>query len=295
MKKLLIVLMLLFSAAVSARELVIVWPDAAGGGQDVTLRKIQTLLAPILGYPVVVEYHPGAEGAVARQTLINANQPGRTYVMMQTLALMVASPPDIVPVSYVGGQSAFMAVRPDFDVGIMDCRNPKPIFFGTAGGVNSASNMLIKMLPSNCRDKFIHVPYRGGGPGLVDLMAGNIDIFIGSYMLSSGFVQAGKLKIAAELGISQSGLYQNVPMFKPKVYRNMPNPNSWYVFAYKNTNAQEVAQAFETLYASPEFQEYQRSIGAVRKITADSAQEQFQQDMTKLKEMLEKQAIKTTN
>ena len=298
MKKLLFAVLLALSLSISARELVLVsaWPP--GGGQDVTIRKIQTLLGPILGYPVTVEYHSGDEGAVAIQTLINANQSNRTYVMLQTLALMLNAPAEMVPVSYLGSQSAFIAVKPGFQENLQDCRNPRPMFFGTAGGVNSASNMLVKMLPSECRKRFIHVPYRGGSQGIVDLMAGNIDMFIGSYALTAGYVQTGTLKIAAELGTTQSQLYQDVPMLRYDLYKNMPNPNSWYVFAYNRipaTELESITRAFQTLYETAEFQKYQQSIGMIRHITADSGAEQFRRDFSRLAQILEKQQIKTAD
>ena len=295
MKKLLLTLLLLVGLSVSARELVLVSPGTPGGGQESTIRKLQALLETVLNYPVIVEYHPGGDGAVAANYLLNANQPSRIYIMIHNLGSMMNKSPIIVPISYLGSQSSFMAVRPDFKTDITDCQDTRPIFVGTPGGGNTAGYMMIKMLEPHCSKKFINVPYKGGSQAIVDVLAGNIDMFIGSYAASSAYVQAGTLKIAAEIGTTRSQLYNDVPMFRFDLYKKMPNPLAWYVFATKNTDTRDIEQALETIYNLPEFQEFQQKNGVVRQVTAKSGAEQFIIDADKLAKILQKQVDKTAN
>jgi len=147
---------------------------------------------------------------------------------------------------------------------------------------------MLKMLGPKCQARFINVPYKGGSQAIMDLLAGNIDMFIGSYSVTAGYVEAGTLKITAEIGNTRSRLYPDVPMFKFELYKKLPNPVSWYLFATKNTDTKEIEQALETVYATSEWQQYLQKSAMGRNITANSAAEQFYTDSAKLAKIMQK-------
>jgi tripartite-type tricarboxylate transporter receptor subunit TctC len=205
----------------------IVVPFAPGGGTDVLARIIAQKLNEKWGQPVVVDNQPGASGGIGTRAVVGAAPDGYTLLMASTGALMAAA-------SSLGGDGAFdvtkylapitVAAAPPYllvvspkvpaasaaDLIRISKEKPGSLTFGSSG-VGAASHLSGVLFESEASIKMLHVPYKGTGPGVTDLLAGRIDLMFAPGPVVQSFVQAGQLKAIGVTDSTRSQFYPEVP------------------------------------------------------------------------------------
>lgn len=188
-------------------------PNAVGGTSDITGRQVGAALTEILGVQVVVDNRGGAGGTVGT-TLAAQAQPDGYTVLLSNIALAVnetlrpnrtyRAQRDLAPISLAGHSQSVLVVHPSSQYGSVAAlldgarATPSKITFGTAGA-GSSSHLAMAYLMSVAKVDLLHVPYKGGGPAVQDLVAGQIQTSLSPVPTVFGHVEAKRLRA---LGVS---------------------------------------------------------------------------------------------
>jgi tripartite-type tricarboxylate transporter receptor subunit TctC len=200
-------------------------PFAPGGTVDIVARLLGAKLAEELGQQFVVENRGGAGGTIA--TAMLAKSPGDGYTLMtmhQGLAFNAAlysnlsydTLDDLAPVAYVGATPNVLVVSEALPVKTLQeflayaRANPGRIAYGS-GGVGSAGHLSVELLQSLTGTKLTHVPYKGSGPALTDLISGQIQAMLLTMPAAMPFVKGGKVRAIATSGARRSPALPELP------------------------------------------------------------------------------------
>jgi tripartite-type tricarboxylate transporter receptor subunit TctC len=210
-----------------SRAIKMVVPFAPGGGTDVLGRIIAQRLAEKWGQPVVVENQPGASGGIGTRAAAKAEPDGYTLLMASTGALMAASAalaPEghfdvnkfFAPITVVAAPPYLLVVNPSVPANSvaelikLASAKPKALSFGSSG-IGAASHLSGALFEKDAKIEMLHVPYKGTGPAVTDLLGGRIDMMFSPSTTVQAFVAAGKLKALATTGAKRSKFFPDVP------------------------------------------------------------------------------------
>ena len=199
---------------------------AAGGGTDLTTRTMQPRLQQALGQSLVIDNRPGAGGNLATELAVRAPADGYT-LLMGTIAALAINPTiyrnlpfdpqaDLTPISLTGSILNVLVVpsdRPWRNVAelIADAKaRPDTITYGSSG-VGGAGHLAGALLDQMAGIKTVHVPYRGGGPLMTDLVGGKVDYAFSTAPTAVPQIEAGKLRALAVPTPQRSALLPEVP------------------------------------------------------------------------------------
>jgi tripartite-type tricarboxylate transporter receptor subunit TctC len=184
---------------------------AAGGSNDIVARLIGQWLSDRLGQPFVIENRPGAGTNIATEAVVTAAPDGYTLLMVNPANAINATLykklnfvflRDIAPVASMIRQPLVMLVNPSVPVGtvleFIDYAKAYPGKLNMASGGNGSINHLTGELFKMMTGVDVgHVPYRGAGPALTDLIGGQVQLLFGGMASSIDHVRAGKLRALA--------------------------------------------------------------------------------------------------
>jgi tripartite-type tricarboxylate transporter receptor subunit TctC len=201
-------------------------PFAPGGTTDILGRMVAAGLGPALGQPVVVENRPGQAGSLGSTELARAAPDGYTigggtissHAINATLYSKLPYDPvkDFAPITMLATLPNMLIVHPSLNVNsvreLIDLlkANPQRYSFGSAGNGTSQhiSGELFKMMTGT---QMQHIPYKGSGPMIPDLIAGSIQISFENITTAYPQVKAGKLKALAVTSAQRSFVAPEVP------------------------------------------------------------------------------------
>ena len=196
-----------------------------GGSADAGLRPLARALEPLLGQPIIIEYKPGAAGGVAMEFIAKAPTDGYTLYYADNGPLTIA--PHVQKVTYdslksfthlghVCGSGSMLVVHqstPFFsmnDVITISKREPGKWSYGTSG-VGGPHHLSGEYFKSVTGAKLLHVPYKGGGPAMTDLMGGQVPMLFSSLGPIVGAVKSGKIRPLAVTSLKRSAAFPDVP------------------------------------------------------------------------------------
>lgn len=264
----------LFAAALAAASLASTlahaqpaWPDRpirlivpfpAGGQLDVVARLVAERISPVLGQPIVVEARPGADGNIATELVAKSAPDGYIWlaasppttiqpsVRPQTLrydpirdfepvALIGTSPfvfvvPASLPVNTIGEFVAYAKARPDGSVTF------------ASSGAGSSTHLAGELFQSLTQTKVTHIPYKGMGQAVLDLVGGQVTVMFGPPPALLPHIKSGKLKALAVADTQRSPLFGEIPT---SAEAGVPGLESrvWYgIFAPAGTPAAVIAR-----------------------------------------------------
>ena len=184
--------------------------SAPGGGQDVTTRPVAQKLSEALGVSVVVDNRGGASGIIAMDIARNAVPDGHTLLVGGTTMILMGVSGKISydirtafePVVQMTAQPYLVVLHPSVPIAtpkeLVAYARAKPgaLTYGTSGP-GSLHNLGMDLFQSITGTKLVHVPYKGSGPALIDLLAGQIQLMFTSTTSGAAPVKSGKLRAIA--------------------------------------------------------------------------------------------------
>lgn len=199
---------------------------AAGGGTDLTARTMQPKLQQVLGTSIIIDNRPGAGGNLATEMAVRATPDGYT-LLMGTIAALAINPTlyrslpfdpqaDLTPISQSGSILNVLVVPADrpwrslADLVAAAKARPDTVTYGSSG-VGSAGHLAGALLDQMADIKTVHVPYRGGGPLMTDMVGGKVDYAFATAPTAIPQIEAGKLRALGVPTARRSALLPNVP------------------------------------------------------------------------------------
>ncbi|MGG5886383.1 Bug family tripartite tricarboxylate transporter substrate binding protein [Falsiroseomonas sp. HC035] len=209
-----------------SRPIRIIVGFAAGGGTDLTARTMQPKLQQALGGSIVIENRPGAGGNLATELAVRAPPDGYT-LLMGTIGALAINPTlyanlpfnpqtDLTPISMSGSILNVLVVPVDrpwrsaAELVAAARANPDRLTYGSSG-VGGAGHLAGALLDQMAGIKTVHVPYRGGGPLMTDLIGGKIDFAFSTAPTAMPQIEGGRLRALAVPGLTRSALMPDVP------------------------------------------------------------------------------------
>lgn len=228
--------------AYPTRPVRMIVPYAPGGGADIVGRIFGMCLGNHLGQPVVVENKAGAGGTIGADAAAKAAADGYTIVL-HTLSSIVLNNflytrlpynprRDFAPVSEIGHSPNVLAVRKDLsvttvpDLIALARREPGRLTYGS-GGNGTIVHLSAVLLARQAGIELTHVPYRGGGPSLNALMAGEVDMMIDAVPVMLPQIREGMIKAIAVTSPARVPLLPQVPTMQEAGLPNYETQN-WY-------------------------------------------------------------------
>src|SRR5690606_9401068 len=207
------------------RPIRMVVPYPPGGGTDIVARIIQEDLSNDLGQVVVIENRGGAAGMIGTEAVARADPDG--YTVLFTLSSHTINPAiykelsfntanDFAPVSLVASLPQILVANKEFSANsvteLLEQARAKPgeISYGSVGN-GSPSHIAGELLGLRTQTKMQHIPYRGGGPAINDVLGNQIPLLWVSIPAAAGFVKTGQLKALAVSTTSRSPMFPDVP------------------------------------------------------------------------------------
>jgi tripartite-type tricarboxylate transporter receptor subunit TctC len=208
------------------RSVRIVVPFAAGGATDVVARALGKDLSELWGQPVVVDNRGGAGGNIGAEVVAKSSPDGYTLLMASGSILTVNphiyaklpfdSQKDFIPVTNVASGPQLVVVHPGFpaksvaDLIALAKAKPGTVNFGSAG-IGSQTHMAAENFVDAAGINATHVPYKGEGPALADLIAGQIQFVLANIAAAAPHVNNGTIRALAVTSLTRSPLLPDVP------------------------------------------------------------------------------------
>jgi tripartite-type tricarboxylate transporter receptor subunit TctC len=209
-----------------SRPITLVVPFPPGGSATIIARIIADKLADALGQPIVVDNRGGAGGSIAARQVAKSAPDGSTILLAftGTLAISPAIFPnvgydprkDFAAIGLVGMAPSVLAVHPGLGVHSVDelikvaKASPGRIQFGSPG-IGTTNHLAGELFASMAEVKLAHIPYKGTGPAITDLLGGHIAMMFAPIPAAHGNVSAGLLRALGVTSLKRSSLLPDVP------------------------------------------------------------------------------------
>ena len=246
-----------------AGNIKIVVPYPPGGSTDMIARLIQPHMQQRLGTTVIIENRAGGGGSIGTAAVAKSSPDGSTWAMV--FDNHAANPfvfpnlpfnteKDLDPVQLIGTAPYVLSTNPQkpfktlADVVTAAKAKPGTLSYATVGA-GSIGHLAMELLWKQAGVHLVHVPYRGGGPAMNDLIAGHVDLFIASTAQSVPFIQAGSIRALAQSGKTRTSTLADVPAIAES-YPGFEAYAWWGVFAPAGTPKAIVSRFADELAAS---------------------------------------------
>ena len=208
------------------RPIMLVIPFAPGGSTSIVGRGVARKMSELLGEKIVVDNRPGAGGTLGTRAVAKSEPDGYTLLLGYTGTLAIGPSlyknagydprKDFAPVGMIGNAPNSLVVNPSFPAKTLAeliahaKANPGKVNFGSAGA-GTASHITGEYFARSAGITLVHVPYKGTGPVLTDLIGGHIPMAFAPIPASHSNVAAGKLRALAVTSTTRSGLLPDIP------------------------------------------------------------------------------------
>jgi tripartite-type tricarboxylate transporter receptor subunit TctC len=267
-----------FAQNYPTRPVKVIVPFAAGGSTDIIARITAQYLGKELGQPVIVENVGGAAGALGTMQVKNAAPDGYTLAIatVSTMIVYPAAHPkpeyslaDFQPITNIASMPNILSVGPTIKakdlkefIALLKA-NPGKYTYATSG-VGSINHMLGESFQAYAGVKLIHVPYKGSGPGMQDVMGGQVDMVFDQFPSSKGHIDGGKLRGIGVISPSRIKGYDIMTMEEAGLKGF--TDEAWYGLNAPAKTPPEIVQrlgeAMKKVEADPEFRAKIENVGA---------------------------------
>lgn len=214
---------------------------APGGGTDTTARAISAKLGELVGQQVIIDNRAGAAGNIATELVAKANPDGYT-LLLGTIAALAINPSlyrsklpfdpvkDFAPVIQVVDSTNILSVHPSVPANtvkeIIALAKSRTLNYGSSG-VGGTGHLAGELFDTMAGVKMTHVPYKGGGPAMIDLVGGQVQLVYATAASAVPQIKAGKIKGIAVTTIKRSALMPSIPTIAESGLPGF-DANNWY-------------------------------------------------------------------
>jgi tripartite-type tricarboxylate transporter receptor subunit TctC len=213
---------------------------APGGGTDLTARPVAQKMSELMGQQVIVENRPGAAGNIATEQVVRAAPDGYT-ILMGTIAALAINPSlygnlkfdpetDLAPVIQVVDATNVLALHPSVQAGsvkeLIALAKRQSLSAGSSG-IGATGHLAIELFNLMAGTKLVHVPYKGGGPAMGDLVGGQIHLIFATTASAVPQIKAGRVKGIAVTTAKRSALMPELPTISEAGLPGF-DANNWY-------------------------------------------------------------------
>ncbi len=264
------------------RPVTMVVPFGPGGGTDVLGRLVSEPFARELGEAVIVENRAGAAGAIGTASVAKSDPDGYRVLFTAMAPITVASnmpdanlsydpQKDLTPVAMVARQPVLFVANGDLEADSFEElmalaeQEPGGLAIGSAG-TGTDMHLIGELLQQVTGAEFLHVPYKGGGPAINDLVAGHIDLMVVVTSSILPHIQSGAVKPLLTFESERLDLLPEVPTVGELGYPEVEGDSRWALFAPAGTPDNVVAtlgNALQRVDADPKFRERLTDLGVV--------------------------------
>ena len=213
---------------------------APGGGTDTTARAMGVKLGERLGQQIIIDNRPGASGNIATEITANSQPDGYT-MLMGTIASLAINPAlykklpfdplkDVLPVSQAVDSTNILVVHPSVaakNVTELIALAKSKSLNGGSSGVGGAGHLALELFNLQAGTKIVHIAYKGGGPAIVDLLSGNINLIFATAASAVPHIQTNRIRALAVTTIKRSALVPNLPTIAESGVKGF-DANNWY-------------------------------------------------------------------
>ncbi len=277
-----------FAQAFPTKQIRWIIPFAPGGNYDVTSRIVADPMGRQLGQTILVDNKPGAGGVVGLELAHNAPADGYTIVMASFtvgyVAPIFAGKKEMLsmfaPVSILTTVPTLVVVRADSRFTDMKSllaeakAKPGTVSIGHSGN-GTTNHVSILRLQLNDNVKFNIIPYRGSGPGIADLLAGNVESFADQLTSSMPHIKSGKLRPLASFGMERIPELPDVPTMGDLGIKPFDGATTAGVFAHIDTPKAVIARLNEGVVAGLKDETANKRLRELGAIVRPSTPEQF--------------------
>lgn len=240
-------------AAPSSTTLVVPFPP--GGSTDALARQLQPGLQAALGRNVIVENKSGAAGSVGAAYVAKSPPDGSSFLVTfdshAVIPAILEQPPvnvetDLVPVFLVATAPYVIAVNADkpyrsFADVVAACKAKPGVVRYASVGIGTLGHLAMTVLGKKAGVEITHVPYRGGGPAMNDVLGGHVDLIAGSAALITPQLSGGRIRAIMQLGRARLSALRDTPTAIESGFPDFETLAWWGVFAPKGTPPDVIA------------------------------------------------------
>jgi len=258
----------------------IVVPFAAGGPTDITARLLSRKLTDMIGQPVVVDNRGGANGMIGAELVAKSKPDGLTLLMptSSTMAINPAVYPkmpydpvkDFAAITPVIATPVILFVTPSLPaksvkelIAIAKARPGDLVFASSGAGSNT--HLALELFADLARIKVTHVPYKGAGPAVTDVIGGQAQAMFADLPVLTPYLKSVRLRALAVAGTDRTTLFPDIPAMKELGYPGVDARNWYALFAPAGTPAEIVSrynQWVREAVAAPDLRDRLIELGA---------------------------------
>ena len=283
-----------------AKPVRIINPFAPGGATDIIARQMAQKLTEMWGQAVVVENRTGASGAIGVEMVAKSPPDGYT-LLMATQTTQAANPglypklpydpvKDLAPLTLAGSTPLALMVRPS--LGVLSVRelleyakkNPGKLVYAS-GGNGTSQHLTAELMKSMSSTYMLHIPYRGAGPALADLLGGQVDVMFDNLPTALPHIKAGKLRGLAVSTAARSPLAPELPTMAESGLPGF-DLSTWFAFfapaGTPSAIVEKIAGDMRRVLSQPDMQQRLAAIGVDIKASTPDELAAFQRtELTK--------------
>jgi tripartite-type tricarboxylate transporter receptor subunit TctC len=310
MKILSAVLLVLFAAGASAqadRPVRFVLPNAAGSGVDAITRAAQPAFAKALGAPVVVENQTGAGGVIGLQTLARSAPDGHTLAIVSNNVVIFPSvlkslpfdmPGDFTVIARIGSTPMVLVVNPSKvqatnhkELLALVKAKPDALNYASSGS-GTILHLAVELYLEAAGIKVRHIPYKGVGPMVTDLLGGQVDFAAAALPSVQGHIASGKLRPIGMFPAQRTPAAPDIPTFAEQGLTNF-EVEAWFaLIGPKGMSAATVKKVHDAVVAAfndPAVKESMAKQGNTIRVTStEQAQAEFATERAKYAALVKK-------
>jgi tripartite-type tricarboxylate transporter receptor subunit TctC len=262
------------------RPVKLVVTSPAGGPPDIMARVLSDKMGAALGQPIIVENRPGgAGGTVGGKSVLAAEPDGYTLMMGSTSSILIAPlihksagyrSDSFAPVAGLAESAEVLAVHPSVqaksvaDLVKLAKSQPGMLRYASAG-VGTLPHIEGELLKARAQIDISHVPYRGGGPGLIGLLGGEVHMFFSALPQMLPYIRAGQLRGLAVTSATRSPLAPEIPTMVESGFDQFVTASINFIVAPPGTPIairQQISDAVARALASDEIKQAFTKMGA---------------------------------